>query len=203
MGKRVHGIAAEYKLGPKLTDRACPEAHSHLLFYAKLFHTASQHDCAISQGLAWLMSMSLMVQGEKQQSSQDHYTRTELSVYTQTMWPVLKSLIQCTVNITLIPLFHLNVSSQFSIHTSDVGYTGCQDRSEDNRLHMNDDDGGWGGRLQVLLHGWCHICTFFTYKHMCCSCANSCRQTCAIQNIKTQRVFTVCIWSSAQTHWVT
>lgn len=158
MGIRVHVRAAKFKLGSKLTDQTCPEAYSHLPHYVKLFHTASQHsDCSLFQGLSWLMSMSLMVQGEKQQSSQDYYTLTEVSVYTLAMWPVLKSLIQCTVNITLIPLFHLNVSSQCSIETSDVHRVPAQDLAWQTR-----DEWWVGGVVGYKFDCMANVCIFLT-----------------------------------------
>lgn len=38
------------------------------------------------------MFMSLMIQEEEQQSTLAHYTLTQLSVYSQAMWAVLKAL---------------------------------------------------------------------------------------------------------------
>lgn len=78
------------KLGPSLTGRACPEAHSQLLLYVKFFRISTlQRDSSPSQGSGWLVFMGLMNQEKKQQSTQAHYA---LSVYSQAVWAVLKAL---------------------------------------------------------------------------------------------------------------
>lgn len=41
-GIRLQGTSTQCKSGPILTEGACPEAHSHMLFCGKLFHTASR-----------------------------------------------------------------------------------------------------------------------------------------------------------------
>lgn len=103
MGVWANVISAWCKRGLTLADRACPEARSHS---GSLCKVIPHSDCSPSSrsGLADVHELN-DPRGKSSSSSQDHYTPTALSVYTRAVWPVLKSLIPNSFNITLILLF--------------------------------------------------------------------------------------------------
>lgn len=137
-----------------------------------LHSSSAQSDCSLSWGLTWLMSMSLMIQKVKQQSSQDHYTLTTLSVYTKAMWPVLKSLIPCKFNIILIPLIFSKVTILIKcILTVQCKHLWSQHKTEDNRTERNYGGGAVGFKshctADVIYVNICYGCWHHSETEVC------------------------------------